>query len=75
MDNTRRVILATILSALVLIGFNYFFPLEQQSEQRLSLHKNVLNKTAYHAGQTVPSTVFSMVKKPDPRLVINAPSV
>ena len=75
MDNTRRVILATILSALVLIGFNYFFPLEQQSEQRLSLHKNVLNKTAHHAGQTVPSTVFSMVKKPDPRLVINAPSV
>ena len=75
MDNTRRVILATILSALVLIGFNYFFPLEQQSEQRLSLHKNVLNKTAHHAGQIVPSTVFSMVKKPDPRLVINAPSV
>ncbi|MBO7072377.1 MAG: membrane protein insertase YidC [Acetobacter sp.] len=75
MDNTRRVILATILSALVLIGFNYFFPLEQQSEQRLSLHKNVLNKTVHHAGQTVPSTVFSMVKKPDPRLVINAPSV
>ena len=73
--DTRRVILATILSALVLIVFNYFFPLKQQSEQQLLSHESVSNITLHHTVQTVASTLSSTVKKPDPRLVINAPSV
>ncbi|MBR2123895.1 MAG: membrane protein insertase YidC [Acetobacter sp.] len=75
MDTTRRVILATVLSVLVLIGFNYFSPQEQQQGPQPLLHENVVHNASQHMMSVAQSVESSVVKKPDPRLVINAPAV
>lgn len=76
---TKRLILATILSALVLIGFDYFFP--QAYMPPSTQDKSKTAQTVHHNEQKMPSLQPKAVPKiveenlPDKRIAVNGPAV
>ncbi|QEO16635.1 membrane protein insertase YidC [Acetobacter vaccinii] len=72
----RRVILATVLSAFVLIGFDYFFPQSQPSPTpQASLSAQTNPAPAAGPAAAAPVGPAPVVDGPEARLAINAPSV
>ncbi|MFT9016209.1 MAG: membrane protein insertase YidC [Acetobacter sp.] len=78
--DTRRLILATILSALVLIGFDYFYPQAKQPAPQATsqVAGSASSPAAPAASQSPAASTAEQTPAPDTtpvRLAINAPAV
>lgn len=84
--DSKRLILATLLSALVLIGFDYFFPQTPAHQPAPQVTQNVASQTAPASAaatgagqaataQAASAAVADVPDGPDTRIAINAPSV
>lgn len=82
--DSKRLILATLLSALVLIGFDYFFPQAPAHQPAPQVTQTVASQTAPASvagagqattAQAATAAVADVPDGPDTRIAINAPSV
>lgn len=84
--DSKRLILATLLSALVLIGFDYFFPQAPAHQPAPQVTQTVASQAAPASAavagagqaataQAATAAVADVPDGPDTRIAINAPSV